>query len=96
MDEENAYNPENEVEVTVDDEETEEVVKETEETAENDSSGQLDKSATNLETSVSEKQRLVRLPLARIKNLIKMDPDCGIVSQDSVFLITKATVSETV
>lgn len=48
----------------------------------------LDKSASG-----SEKQRLVRLPLARVKNLIKMDPDCGIVSQDAVFLVTKATVN---
>lgn len=39
-----------------------------------------------------EKQRLVKLPLARVKTLMKVDPDCGIVSQDAVFLITKATV----
>lgn len=85
MEEENAKNF-TEIEVSVD----EEVANEPEEeiTA-NDS---LDRSASNTDAGGSEKQKLVRLPLARFKHLIKMDPDCGIVSQDSVFLIAKATV----
>lgn len=35
--------------------------------------------------------RTTRLPMARIKNIIKMDPDVSIVSGDAVFLVTKAT-----
>ncbi|XP_050715709.1 DNA polymerase epsilon subunit 4-like [Eriocheir sinensis] len=32
-----------------------------------------------------------RLPLARIKRIMKADPDLNLASQDAVFLITKAT-----
>lgn len=66
-----------------------EVINDQEEVVENDV---LDKSTINLDTSGTEKQRHVRLPLARVKNIIKTDPDCGMVSQDAVFLVTKATV----
>ncbi|XP_028135207.1 DNA polymerase epsilon subunit 4 [Diabrotica virgifera virgifera] len=38
-----------------------------------------------------QRNRILRLPLARIKNMMKLDPDCTIISQDSLFLITKAT-----
>lgn len=37
--------------------------------------------------------RATRLPMARIKNIMKMDPDVSVVSGDAVFLVTKATVS---
>lgn len=37
--------------------------------------------------------RTTRLPMARIKNIIKMDPDVSVVSGEAVFLVTKATVS---
>lgn len=43
--------------------------------------------------SPNQKLRLVRLPLARIKTIMKLDPDCAMISQDSAFLVTKATVS---
>lgn len=44
----------------------------------------------------SEKtERLVRLPLSRVKNIMKTDPDVTLSSQDAVFLITKATVCRT-
>lgn len=33
-----------------------------------------------------------KLPLARIKALMKTDPDVSLASQDSVFIIAKATV----
>lgn len=42
--------------------------------------------------SPNQRQKLLRLPLARIKTMMKKDPDCGILSQDAVFLVTKATV----
>lgn len=37
--------------------------------------------------------RLSKLPLARIKALMKSDPDVSLASQESVFIIAKATVS---
>ncbi|XP_059052525.1 DNA polymerase epsilon subunit 4 [Achroia grisella] len=39
----------------------------------------------------SEVIRSTRLPMARIKNIMKMDPDVSVVSGDAVFLVTKAT-----
>ncbi|XP_072379184.1 DNA polymerase epsilon subunit 4-like [Diabrotica undecimpunctata] len=48
------------------------------------------KEDTDLKKS-GQRNRLLRLPLARIKNMMKLDPDCTIISQDSLFLITKAT-----
>ncbi|KAL0891889.1 hypothetical protein ABMA27_015144 [Loxostege sticticalis] len=41
--------------------------------------------------SKSEVIRSTRLPMARIKNIMKMDPDVSVVSGDAVFLVTKAT-----
>lgn len=38
-------------------------------------------------------EKLTRFPLARIKTLMKMDPDLGLASQEAVFLIARATVS---
>lgn len=43
--------------------------------------------------SPNQRQKFLRLPLARIKTMMKKDPDCGLLSQDAVFLVTKATVS---
>lgn len=37
--------------------------------------------------------KYVKLPLSRIKQIMKMDPDVVIVQQDAIFLVTKATVS---
>lgn len=39
--------------------------------------------------------RLSKLPLARIKALMKTDPDVSLASQESVFIIAKATVKTT-
>lgn len=36
---------------------------------------------------------ILKLPLSRVKKIMKADPQLGIASQDSVFLIAKATVS---
>lgn len=41
--------------------------------------------------SKTETIRSTRLPMARIKNIMKMDPDVSVVSGDAVFLVTKAT-----
>lgn len=48
----------------------------------------------NLDVAEEEKsEKLVKLPLSRIKSIIKMDPDVNLASQEAVFLITKSTVS---
>ena len=48
--------------------------------------------ADSVETAENEKsERLTRLPMARIRTLIKADQDVSIASLESVFLITKAT-----
>ncbi|XP_043946629.1 DNA polymerase epsilon subunit 4 isoform X2 [Protopterus annectens] len=36
-------------------------------------------------------QRAVKLPLTRVKALMKADPDVSLASQESVFIIAKAT-----
>lgn len=37
--------------------------------------------------------RSTELPMGRIKNIMKMDPDVHVLSAEAVFLVTKATVS---
>lgn len=54
-----------------------------------DSSETVDISKPDLE-DVPEK--LLRLPISRIKKLMKTDPDVCLASREAVFLITKATV----
>lgn len=39
-----------------------------------------------------EKGSGLRFPLARIKRIMKADPELGLASQDAVFLVAKATV----
>ncbi|XP_058121830.1 DNA polymerase epsilon subunit 4 [Anopheles ziemanni] len=44
-------------------------------------------SKTNKELS---EERLAQFPLARVKQIMKLDPDVGIVSAEAIFLVTKA------
>ncbi|XP_012221097.1 DNA polymerase epsilon subunit 4 [Linepithema humile] len=37
-----------------------------------------------------QREKLVQLPLGRIKTIIKMDPEVSMVNQEAVFLITKS------
>ncbi|KAK2583605.1 hypothetical protein KPH14_009547 [Odynerus spinipes] len=46
---------------------------------------------TNLQTDEEHKEKLVRLPIGRVRNIIKMDPDVNLVNQEAVFLIAKST-----
>ncbi|XP_063771981.1 DNA polymerase epsilon subunit 4 [Pseudophryne corroboree] len=43
------------------------------------------------EKAAAPPQKLVRLPMSRVKALMKSDPDVSLASQESVFLICKAT-----
>ncbi|CAB1324475.1 unnamed protein product [Coregonus sp. 'balchen'] len=48
----------------------------------------------NLQTgpiAAPSQNRLVKLPLSRIKAMMKADPDVSLASQESVFIIAKAT-----
>lgn len=40
-----------------------------------------------------QREKLVQLPLGRIKTIIKMDPEVSMVNQEAVFLITKSAVN---
>ncbi|XP_061709952.1 DNA polymerase epsilon subunit 4 isoform X2 [Cydia pomonella] len=40
----------------------------------------------------SEVVKATRLPIARIKNIMKQDPDVSVISADAAFLVTKATI----
>lgn len=46
-------------------------------------------------TAGAQQNRLAKLPLSRIKTLMKADPDVSLASQESVFIIAKATVRQT-
>lgn len=46
----------------------------------------------NMRTDEEQKEKLVRLPLGRIKTIIKMDPEVNMINQEAVFLIAKSTV----
>ena len=50
-----------------------------------------EKTSTNVEET-NKVEKLVRLPLTRIKHIVKMDPDVNLCSQEALFLITKTTV----
>ncbi|CAH0555028.1 unnamed protein product [Brassicogethes aeneus] len=41
--------------------------------------------------SPNQNRKFLRLPLARVKHMMKQDPDVSIIGQDSVFLVAKAT-----
>lgn len=42
---------------------------------------------------IKDKNKVIRLPLTRVKSIMKFDPDCSIISRDAIILVTKATVS---
>ena len=48
---------------------------------------------TQEHTESDKIERVNRLPLTRIKHIIKMDPDVTLASQDAVIMIAKAAVS---
>ncbi|KAJ1522197.1 hypothetical protein ONE63_002505 [Megalurothrips usitatus] len=51
-----------------------------------------EKENQDVQSAEEEKtEKLVKLPLSRIKSIIKMDPDVNLASQEAVFLIAKCT-----
>ena len=60
-----------------------------EEVAVNDSVNVSQEEAENVE---EQKEKLLRLPLARVRNIAKNDPDVQMINQDASFLIAKSTV----
>lgn len=41
-------------------------------------------------TSANSETRLFQLPLTRVRNIMKLDPDLNIASNEAVFLVTRA------
>ncbi|KZC13234.1 DNA polymerase epsilon subunit 4 [Dufourea novaeangliae] len=60
-------------------------------TGEGNSQDSQDELENNIRTDEEQKEKLVKLPLGRIKTIIKMDPEVNMVNQEAVFLITKST-----
>lgn len=50
-----------------------------------------DKSQT---TDATTTDRLIHLPLTRVKHIIKSDPDVSLASQEAVIMLSKACVSK--
>ncbi|XP_037950946.1 DNA polymerase epsilon subunit 4 [Teleopsis dalmanni] len=60
--------------------------------AENNSEKINDKDKPNDTKSVEpEYNKLFQLPMSRIRNLMKLDPDMNLASQEAVFIVTRAT-----
>lgn len=41
-----------------------------------------------------QREKLIRLPLGRIKAIIKMDPEVCLVNQEAAFLVAKSVVNK--
>lgn len=41
-----------------------------------------------------QREKLLRLPLSRIKTIIKMDPEVNLVNQEAAFLVAKSVVNK--
>ena len=65
----------------------------TNETLENSNVENIENDSELPNASEEPTEKLLRLPISRVKKIMKMDPDVNIASQEAVFLITKATVS---
>jgi hypothetical protein len=48
----------------------------------------------NMAEKIEGEKKLVSLPLARIKTIMKSSPDMSHAGQESIFMVAKATVSE--
>lgn len=41
-----------------------------------------------------QREKLIRLPLGRIKTIIKMDPEVNLINREAAFLVAKSVVNE--
>lgn len=41
-----------------------------------------------------QREKLLRLPLGRIKTIIKMDPEVNLINQEAAFLVAKSVVNK--
>lgn len=41
-----------------------------------------------------QREKLIRLPLGRIKTIIKMDPEVNLINQEAAFLVAKSVVNK--
>jgi Cdc6-like AAA superfamily ATPase len=57
------------------------------------SGNDVESAQEEMEHEAEKSERVLRLPLARVKHIMKIDPDVHFASQEAVFLITKSTVS---
>ena len=46
-----------------------------------------------LQVADGQREKLIQLPLGRVRNIVKIDPEVNLVNQEAIFLITKSTVS---
>ncbi|XP_015171336.1 PREDICTED: DNA polymerase epsilon subunit 4-like [Polistes dominula] len=51
----------------------------------------IEETDTNLQVDDEQREKLVRIPIGRVKNIMKMDPEVHFVNQEAVFLIAKST-----
>lgn len=57
-----------------------------------DSQDAQDDSENVPQVEEEQKEKLLRLPLSRVKYIAKYDPDVNLVNQEASFLLTKSTV----
>lgn len=55
--------------------------------------GDLQETDNALPAGEEQREKLSRLPLGRIKTIIKMDPEVTLVNQEAVFLTAKSVVN---
>ncbi|XP_022902491.1 DNA polymerase epsilon subunit 4 [Onthophagus taurus] len=58
---------------------------------ENEFTEETQKSSKNKESHANQERKLLRLPLWKVKRIMKIDPDVQVVNKEAAFLVTKAT-----
>lgn len=58
----------------------------------NEGNDNLNKTQDEEAEEEGQKEKLIQLPLSRVKNIAKVDPDVNLINADATFLIAKSTV----
>lgn len=58
----------------------------------NEGNENLNKTQDEEAEEEGQKEKLIQLPLSRVKNIAKVDPDVNLINADATFLIAKSTV----